>query len=112
MKSRSRSLKGAIRMRSKALAATICLLAICFAARAEESADRQMVGSLSEGGFVAFQSETAWADARKGGAQFQRVPPILRADAQLDENHLIHRVLVDASGRFAFEIAPLLFWRR
>jgi len=89
-------------MRSKALATTICLLAICFVARAQESADRQLVVSLTEGGFVAFQSETAWADARKAGAQFQRVPPILRADAQLDENQLIHRVLVDASGRFAF----------
>jgi len=89
-------------MRSKALAATICLLAICFAARAQEGADRQLVVSLNEGGFVAFRSETAWADARKAGAQFQRVTPILRADAQLDENHLIHRVLVDASGRFAF----------
>jgi len=89
-------------MRSKALAATICLLAICFVARAQESADRQLVVSLNEGGFVAFRSETAWADARKAGAQFQLVTPILRADAQLDENHLIHRVLVDASGRFAF----------
>ena len=89
-------------MRSKALAATICLVAICFVARAQESADRQLVVSLNEGGFVAFRSETAWADARKAGAQFQRVTPILRADAQLDENHLIHRVLVDASGRFAF----------
>ncbi len=89
-------------MRSKALATTICLLAICFGARAQENADRQLVVALNEGGFVAFQSETAWSDARKTGAQFQRVPPILRADAQLDENHLIHRVLVDASGRFAF----------
>ena len=84
-------------MRSKALAAAICLLAICFAARAQESADRQLVVSLNEGGFVAFRSETAWADARKAGTQFQRVTPILRADAQLDENHVIHRVLVDAS---------------
>ena len=89
-------------MRSKALATTICLLAICFGARAQENADRQLVVALNEGGFVAFQSETAWSDARKTGAQFQRVPPILRADAQLDENHLIHRVLVDTSGRFAF----------
>src|SRR5437773_11064534 len=89
-------------MRSKALATTICLLAICFGARAQESADRQLVVPLTEGGFVAFQSETAWADARKTGAQFQRVPPILRAEAQLDENHLIHRVLVNAAGRFAF----------
>src|SRR5438045_5691671 len=102
MKSRSRSLKGVIRMRNKAFAATICLLAICIGARAQESADRQMVVSLNEGGFVAFRSETAWADARKSGAQFQRVTPILRADAQLDENHVIHRVLVDASGNFAF----------
>ena len=62
-------------MRSKALATTICLLAICFVARAQESADRQLVVSLKEGGFVAFQSETAWADARKAGAQFQRVLP-------------------------------------
>src|SRR3982751_5416764 len=89
-------------MRSKALVVTICLLAICIGARAQDSADRQMVVSLNEGGFVAFRSETAWADARKPGVQFQGVTPILRADAQLDENHLIHRVLVDASGNFAF----------
>ena len=89
-------------MRSKAIATTICLLAICFAARAQESAERQLVVSLNEGGFVAFQSETAWADARKVGAQFQRVSPILRAEAHLDQNHLIHRVLINASGRFAF----------
>src|SRR5713101_8792808 len=101
MKSSSRSLKGAIRMKSKALATTICLLSICFAARAQESAYRQLFVSLNGGGFVAFQSETAWADARKAGAQFQRMPPILRADAQLDENHLIHRVLVAASVRSA-----------
>jgi len=84
------------------LAIIFCLAGVCLAASAQESANRQLIVPLTEGGFVAFQSETAWADARKAGAQFQRVPPILRAEAQLDENHLIHRVLVNAAGRFAF----------
>ena len=89
-------------MRSRTLAIIFCLAGVCLAASAQESANRQLIVPLTEGGFVGFQSETAWADARKAGAQFQRVPPILRAEAQLDENHLIHRVLVNAAGRFAF----------
>src|SRR3989440_1557358 len=89
-------------MRSRALTIIFCLAGVCLAASAQEGVNRQLIVPLTEGGFVAFRSETAWADARKTGAQFQRVTPILRADAQLDENHLIHRVLVDASGRFAF----------
>src|SRR5947199_8081265 len=89
-------------MRSRALAIIFCLVGVCFAASAQEGVNRQLIVSLNEGGFVAFQSETAWADARKAGGQFQRVPPILRAEAQLDDNHLIHRVLVDATGRLAF----------
>src|SRR5438874_937291 len=89
-------------MRSRALAIIFCLIGVCLAASAQEGVNRQLIVPLTEGGFVAFQSETAWADARKTGAQFQRVPPILRAEAQLDENHLIHRVLVNAAGRFAF----------
>jgi hypothetical protein len=78
------------------------LVGDCHAASAQEGVNRQLIVPLTEGGFVAFQSETAWADAKKAGAQFQRVPPILRAEAQLDENHLIHRVLVNAAGRVAF----------
>jgi len=89
-------------MRSRALTIIFCLAGVCLAASAQEGVNRQLIVPLTEGGFVAFQSETAWADARKAGAQFQRVPPILRAEAQLDENHLIHRVLVNAAGRFAF----------
>lgn len=88
-------------MKSKALVTIVCLFAACVVARAQESA-RQLIVPLMEGGFVAFHSETAWADAKRTGRQFQSLPPILRAEAQLDDNHLIHRVLVDAGGRLAF----------
>src|SRR5260370_18059162 len=110
MKSSSRSLKGAIRMRSKALAATVCLLAICFAARAQESADRQMVVSLSEGGFVAFQSETAWGGAPKKGGQFFPRPPHLCPGPPPPEKPFIHPLFVAAPGPLSVSNFSLPFF--
>jgi hypothetical protein len=56
---------------------------------------------LADGGFVAFKSETAWAGAGKtsGAAELQGV---FRSQAFIDENRLLHRVIVDSAGKYIF----------
>jgi hypothetical protein len=61
-----------------------------------------LVVPLSEGGFVAFKSETAWTGTPKTGAAVQALQGEFRSQAFVDEDHVIHRVLVDAAGKYIF----------
>jgi hypothetical protein len=57
---------------------------------------------LAEGGFVAFKSETAWAGTSRTSAAVQELQAEFGSQALVDEDHIIHRVLVDAAGRYIF----------
>jgi hypothetical protein len=89
-------------MRNSALTMVLCLLAWPGLASAQEIAKRQLIVPLSEGGFVAFKSETSWADANKASTELQSGPSVLSSRAVMDDRHIIHRVLEDSAGEFIF----------
>ena len=89
-------------MRSKAPAIMLCLLALATFATAQEAAKRQLVVPLTEGGFVAFKSETSWTDAKIASTELQRGLSVLNSQAVMDDRQIIHRVLEDNAGRFIF----------
>ena len=69
--------------------------------RAQEISNRRLVVPLAEGGFVAFKSETAWTGANQS-SRAQELPAAFRSEAFVDGNHLLHRLLVDAAGKYVF----------
>ena len=69
---------------------------------AQEDTRRNLVVPLADGGFVAFKSETASVGATKATAAFQKLQEEFRAQAFVDENHVIHRVLLDTAGNYLF----------
>ena len=91
-------------MRSKLIVALLLLLPSL--AAAQQSARRNVVVSLADGGFVAFKSETAWAGAAGASGSASRagqIPPgEFRTEALVDENRVIHRMLVDNTGKYVF----------
>jgi len=89
-------------MRGKALTIAVCLLVWAGIASAQETAKRQLIVPLSEGGFVAFKSETSWTDAKRASTELQRGPSVLSSQAVMDDRHIIHRVLEDNAGGFIF----------
>lgn len=94
-------------MRSKApalaLGLLIALLIVMPAAiNGQERGLRQQVVPLGEAGFVAFKSETAWADRDKGNFKAEEAPAAFAATAVIDEGHIIHRVLSDKQGNIVF----------
>ncbi len=89
-------------MRSKALMLLFGLLLLPKPGAAQEDTRRRMVVSLTEGGFVAFKSETAWAGTTNTSAVVQELRGEFRAQVFLDKDDVIHRVLVDAAGKYIF----------
>lgn len=86
----------------------LCLLAfssvaiLAPTAIAQETAKRQLVVPLAEGGFVSFKSETSWIDIKKASPDVQRVPATLGSQALAGGNQVIHRVLANTAGRYIF----------
>jgi hypothetical protein len=89
-------------MRSKTVALVFGLLLLPMLGTAQEGTRGRMVVPLAEGGFVAFKSETAWAGATSTSAAAQELRGEFRSQAFIDKDDVIHRVLVDASGRYLF----------
>jgi hypothetical protein len=89
-------------MISRGLTIAVTFLALTGIASAQEVAKRQLIVPLAEGGFVAFKSQTSWADTRKSSTESQKGTSVLSSRAEADENRMIHRVLKDTSGRFIF----------
>jgi len=80
----------------------ILLLAIhCLAltAAAQNSAKRQLVLQVSNGGFVAFRSETSGS---QNISDSQSLAALLYSQAFAGENRIIHRVLTDAQQNVVF----------
>jgi hypothetical protein len=86
----------------RALILALCFLTWTGLAFGQETAKRQLIVPLSEGGFVAFKSETSWTDANKASTELQRGPSVLSSRAVMDEKNIIHRVLEDNAGEFIF----------
>ena len=58
--------------------------------------------SLDDGGFVAFKNQTASAGATTMSAASQDLDEEFRSNAFIDEEGVIHRVLLDATGKYIF----------
>lgn len=82
---------------------TLLGFVLCFPSltQAQERGPRQLVVPLADGGFVAFQVETAFSGPNKA-ADSQQPHQTLDSQALVDENQVIHRVLVDGDGRPMF----------
>ena len=89
-------------MRSRALTLVFGLLLLPALGAAQEDTRRHLVVPLAEGGFVAFKSETAWAGETGTSAAVQELHGVFRSQAFVDENQIIHRVLVDGAGKYIF----------
>ncbi len=79
----------------------ILLLLHCFAvvAAAQNPAKRQLVMQVSNGGFVAFRSETPGA---RSAPDSNSLAALLYSQAFTGENRIIHRVLTDAQKNVVF----------
>ena len=87
-------------MRSKVLALAFALLALSGVTSAQNDSSRPHVVALADGGFVAFKSEAAGT-----GKTIGVVPALnggFRSDALVDEDQVIHRVLLDPAGKYIF----------
>src|SRR5882672_3234326 len=89
-------------MIGKGLTLAVCVLFGGGMALGQETAKRQLIVPLNEGGFVAFKSETSWTDAKKASTELQRGTSVLNSRAVLDGRQIIHRMLEDNAGRFIF----------
>ncbi|HEY2975689.1 MAG TPA: hypothetical protein VGJ48_24455 [Pyrinomonadaceae bacterium] len=86
----------------KIVALVFGLLLLPAPGTAQEDTERRAVVSLAAGGFVAFKSETAWAGATNTSAAVQELPGEFKSWAFIDEDDVIHRVLVDEAGKYIF----------
>ena len=89
-------------MRSKIWALLLCVHCLALAASAQQSpAKRQLVLQVSNGGFVAFRSETS-APGSKTLPDGNSLAALLYSQAFAGENRIIHRVLTDAQQNVVF----------
>ena len=90
-------------MRSKGLILALLLISVPSLAVAQEDAGRNLVVPLADGGFVGFKSHTASLTAMtNSGAAMPELHGEFKARAFADDNHIIHRVLIDATGKYVF----------
>lgn len=87
-------------MRNKIWAALLCLHCVGLVAMAQNAGKRPLVLQVSNGGFVAFSSETSSAD--RPNADLRTLPAALNSQALAGEGRIIHRVLTDSEGRVIF----------
>jgi len=89
-------------MRSRNLALLFAFLIVPILGRAQEDTSRHQVVALAEGGFVAFKSETAATGKTKAAGILPTLQGWFRSDAMVDEDQVIHRVLIDPAGKYIF----------
>src|SRR5262245_18480189 len=88
-------------MTSKFCALLLGLHCLAVTVMAQSPAKRQLVLPLSDGGFVAFRSETSASDSQQVMAN-QSLASLIYSQALAAENRIIHRVLTDADKRVIF----------
>lgn len=86
-------------MRNRILILLLSIHCLAFAVSAQNPAKRQLVLQVSNGGFVAFRSETAGS---KNLPDSTSLAALLYAQAFAGENRIIHRVLTDAQQNVVF----------
>ena len=93
-------------MKSKFCALLLCLHALALSVAAQNPAKRQVVLPVSNGGFVAFRSETSASDV-KHVPDGKALAALLYAQAFAGDDRVIHRVLTDSERRvvFAYNLA-------
>ena len=79
----------------------ICLHCFAFTAAAQSPAKRQLVLQVSNGGFVAFRSETSTPESTTTPDN-NSLAALLYSQAFTGENRIIHRVLTDAQKNVVF----------
>lgn len=86
-------------MRSKAVLSVLLLLLLPALAAAQGASAQQMVVPLESAGFVAFRTEAVAPD-KPNAAQTSAIDlqAVVKPQVLLDENHVVHRVLMDNSG--------------
>ena len=87
-------------MRSKLWQLLLCCHCLALIAAAQTPAKRQLVLPISNGGFVAFRSDTSAADNRQAASQ--SLSSLIYSQALAGENRIIHRILTDANQRVIF----------
>lgn len=93
-----RSKRNHLRSRISLLVLFVCT---SLTTSAQDRTPRQLVVPLADGGFVAFQAETALSTPN-ATADNQTTRAVFESQALVDEKQIIHRVLVDAEGRPVF----------
>jgi hypothetical protein len=89
-------------MRSRLLIILILLLLPAVAA-AQEKRVQQLVVPLESAGYVAFKTEAVMPEAQNASASSDiDLQSAIKPQVLVDENHVVHRVLVDASGALVF----------
>ena len=87
-------------MKSRFWILLLCLHCLRVCGAAQNPAKRQLVLQVSNGGFVAFRSETSRPEARLPDGK--SLAALLYAQAFAGENRIIHRVLTDAQQNVVF----------
>lgn len=93
-------------MKTRIWTLLLCFHCLALAAAAQNPAKRQLVLPLSNGGYVAFRSETS-VPADTHTTENSTLSAKLFAEAVAGDNRVIHRVLTDADRRvvFAYDLA-------
>lgn len=86
-------------MRNKFWLLLFSIQCLALTAIAQNPAKRQIVLQVSNGGFVAFRSETPGS---KGAPESKSLSSLLYSQAFAGENRIIHRVLTDAQQNVVF----------
>lgn len=86
---------------SLCLTLIFCLLFLVSSIKAQQRGPHQLIVPLTDGGFVAFQVETAFSTPSKTSDN-QQTRAIFDSQALVDDNRVIHRILVDTEGRPVF----------
>ena len=88
-------------MRNRIWILVLCLHCLALAAAAQSPAKRQLVLQVSNGGFVAFRSETSSPETQ-AVPDGKSLAALLYSQAFAGETHIIHRVLTDAQQNVVF----------
>ena len=80
-------------MRNRIWTLLFCIHCLGLAAAAQNPAKSQLVLQVSNGGFIAFSSETSAADS-KHVPESKSLADLIYSQALADENRIIHRVLM------------------
>ncbi len=88
-------------MRNRIWPLVLCIHFICIAAAAQNPAKHQLVLQVSNGGFVAFRSETS-STGNMSAANSDSLAALLYSQVFAGEDRIIHRVLTDAQQNVVF----------